>query len=54
MPILPWEHVCSMCGDILELWARGRWALVLCFGTSAPDDRWQVWRCPSCGFCAIH
>ena len=42
-----------MCGDVLKLWARGRWALLLCLGAGAPDPRWQVWRCPTCGFIAI-
>ena len=26
------------CGDILQLWAKGRWALSNCFGASALND----------------
>ncbi len=33
--------------------ARGRYALLLCFGAGAPDGRWNVWRCPTCGFVAV-
>ena len=46
--------VCPIRGNSLDLWAKGRWSLVLCFGAGAPDDGWRVWRCPTCGFVAVH
>ena len=44
---------CPFCGDVMTCWARGRYALQLCFGAGAPDERWDVWRCPTCGFVAV-
>jgi hypothetical protein len=47
------DRVYCFCGDVMTCWARGRWALRLCFGAGAPDEKWEVWRCPTCGFVAV-
>jgi len=46
------DRICPFCGDQMTCWARGRYALSLCFGADAPDERWEVWRC-ACGFVAV-
>jgi hypothetical protein len=35
------DHLCPFCGDVRTCWARGRYALQLCFGAGAPDERWE-------------
>jgi hypothetical protein len=47
------DRICLFCGDVMPSWARGRYALQLCFGAGAPDDRWEEWHCPTCGFVAV-
>jgi hypothetical protein len=47
------DRICPFCGDVMTCWARGRYALPLCFGAGAPDERWEVWRCEACGFVAV-
>ncbi|MDH3457133.1 MAG: hypothetical protein OER90_09860 [Gemmatimonadota bacterium] len=39
------------CGDVMTCWARGRYALQLCFAAGARDERWKVWRCPTWWVC---
>jgi predicted RNA-binding Zn-ribbon protein involved in translation (DUF1610 family) len=47
------DCTCPFCGDVMTCWARGRYALRLCFGAGAEDDRWEVWRCPTCGLVTV-
>lgn len=49
---MPFDTICFMCGDILELRSKGPCRLAYHVG---PDDheRWEVWRCRTCGFLAM-
>jgi hypothetical protein len=47
------DPICPFCSDVMTCWAKGRYALQLCFGAGAPDERWECgavrragsWRC---------
>jgi hypothetical protein len=44
---------CPFCDNVMTCWARGRYALQLCFGVGVFDDQWEVWRWETCGFVAV-
>jgi hypothetical protein len=46
------DRFCPFCSCAMTCWARGRYALQLCFGAGAPDERWEVWQC-ACRFAAV-
>ena len=46
------DTICFMCGDILEMRSRGPCPLTYYVGPDADHERWEVWRCPTCGFLA--
>jgi hypothetical protein len=35
------DPICPFCSDVMTCWAKGRYALQLCFGAGAPDERWE-------------